>query len=372
MKHFRVFILILLLFSLTSLSYGQKFLSLTAGFFGSPQVVSLQDLNLISPSGTQLFFANMSYSSQDEIRVILLIEIHGQLKDGTEEKIAEGRTKEFSLSAGQPKNVTNVNLKSTLQIDDFKIIGDVIINKILATGSLPDGGFSFILTLKPVNNESGVEQITETITMNIDNPTTIELVFPGRPATEGEQSLPDVTSTNPIFIWQGESSNPFTLTMAKRDIADQDPETALSSAQKRWVVEKNGTSVSYTTGELTQPGSSFFPLENGIYFWQVETDFQGAGGNPETIKSEIFGFKFAQLTGQADAASVPVELQMAIRALLEKLELPSDIINKFGDGTYLPLGYPKYNGVNMTAAGLRNILNMLESGELEFINIENN
>lgn len=373
MKHLKISLFALITFCSLGIGFGQN-VAVDANFFGSPQIVTLQDLNLISPSGTQLFYMNMTYHSNvpnSTLDVILLIDIVGKLADGTEEKIAEGRTKIFTLSAGIPKYITNVNLKSELKIDEFKIVGKSIVNKMLAIGTLPDGTFSFILTVTPANVESGVDEVTETIIMNINNPTTIELIFPGRPWSEGEQNLPNITSSNPIFIWQGESSNPFVITLAKRDIADQDPENALSSAQKRWIVGKMGNSVSYTTGESTQPGSGYFPLEDGVYFWQAATDFQGAGGNSETIKSEIFGFKFTQLTGQTQAASVPVELMMALRSLFQKIELPADIINKFGNGTYIPLGYPKYNGVNMTAAGLRTILNMLESGELEFVNVEN-
>ena len=337
MKITKILLVVCLL--LFSYGFGIGQVSITAYFIGNPQVVTLQDLNLLSPGSTELFNMNLNNSGEEQSFKLNIV-----IRKDTE-ILAQGTTEPFPLGS---MNITNKNLNSELTLTDFSISGEDLIDKMLATGSLPDGRYEFVLTVTQVNNPSNTDNTI--IVLDISNPTTMQLIYPGVPVDQVE--LTDVYNPQPTFVWEGNSNN---YTIVVVDGTGQDPESAISSSPYMW------TQSGIMSKTITFPSNAPFNFENGkTYYWQVKAAVALSGGNVDDLESEIWGFIYRE-----DAS----QIENYLISLLERIEELQPVLEAMKEDDYLPTGRFWYKNQEMTLAGLLTIIRLIESGDLEVTEI---
>ncbi|HDL18448.1 MAG TPA: hypothetical protein ENH29_05285 [Bacteroidetes bacterium] len=369
MKSVKVTLLLTLFLLSAGMGYGQ-YLQVSATFMGAPQKISLQDIDLTSSGGQPLFTLQLTNSDSvnKKAEAKLYIEIIMDGNSGSE-VLASGSTRPFNLYFGQPINISDKNLDSELDLQDFSVETGTkdILSQILATGFLPDGVYTFKFRLTgnilPPGGEPIPDQGSETeISLNIRNTTTIELVYPGRPADQGD--LPVVYSSQPTFLWSGNAAQ-YTIMVAMRDEnnEDQSPEDAIRTGEEGitlWTKDNvSGNTIPYSTNP---------PLKSGAtYFWQVKTNINLANNRFEEFASEIWGFKYQEPASQSGPMQDDVKENYFV-SMFSGIEGMGDIIdNLIGQGYQVDTGNMKYKGSKMNLAGLQILIGLIKSGEIELV-----
>lgn len=221
-----------------------------------------------------------------------------------------GTSDPFVLQPGV-RRITNRDLSngnSDVVIEDFDMSSDAddIRDQLTQSGRFPAGTYTFRLTVYRAGTRTalGAGQVS----LDLDNPSRVELLSPGRPFGESPEVL---TNPAPRFNWTADvglaaAGSRYRLKVAPADGAAS-PEEAMQQFPA-WDATLTATSALY-------PGSvSARPLEAGkTYAWQVTREVPTSGGS-QFIASPIYWFKMAGAvagsTTEGAAADLGATLQL--------------------------------------------------------------
>jgi len=203
-----------------------------------------------------------------------------------------GETSPFVLEPGNTY-LTNRDLFSSqstyaLTTYSFESASEELRTIVLQTGRLPADKYHFKWEIydaeNPLNNAS------ETATLTIDNPTSLNLISPGAPGTFGH--LPILFTPLPYFQWESNALK-FQLTVCEAISAA--PEESMHYDPRLQVVIENTTAFQYPLA-ATSAAAIVRPLEEGkTYYWQIIALIETSSGVIE-IPSEIWGFTVGDLS----------------------------------------------------------------------------
>ena len=326
-----------------------------AGFYNQNiEMFFLNDVDLNNPGNSPLLFWARIQNDSVERRVILSLQIISQ-NYGV---LAEGESKPFILKPDTLIELDNRKLaqgNSPFELSDYSLSEDnlkKLQDAILATGLLPTDHYSFILKIWDVKDPA--VQHEKDISLDITNPTVIELFSPGAPV--GSSELPGLYTQQPQFVWNSNAET-FTLTVCEKMPSNSSPEDVMQNVP-RYKGEVHGTSFLY-------PASGAYPLEEGkTYYWQISSDVQTSNGT-YVLKSEIWGFKIAKQESP--------EKQLLERQLQILSENPA-FEDFFQDGGPLegsvPTGVVFLNGQPISLEDMQLFLGKIQSGKIEVIRVE--
>jgi len=289
----------------------------------------LADLDLTRSSGGMPIFwvelRNVSgVAQQVYLRVQLVSRDFGIL--------AWGQTAPFTLEAGEVRRIDNQNLiregeqYSFVDYDWNRQLATELQDYLFAHGKLrPD---LYTLNIEVYDASSSNLQDDASLTLDVTNPSTLDLLAPGA-RVEGEE-LPLVYTTWPVFLWESDIEL-FKLVVAEKpaDVhvpVDASPEQILENQvrfSKFLRVHRGPGAPPRSSGDTLVVPSTFFqypvsdvlPLQEGrTYFWRL-TGIVPTSGTTLEMESEIWGFTVANLTS---GGTSPEHLQLLahLRSLL--------------------------------------------------------
>ena len=368
MKMIKFFSTIILLLLVLGSGFSQV-VEFEAGLFGMPQKISLIDIDLTSGGGAPLFWVRMENATNVDATAILFIELFRESGNEGQQSLAEGNTLQFDFPRNTEKIVTDKNIDTELNLENFSITNEStdIRDKILATGFLPDGTYIFRLRLEGTFLPSGPNfgPLYTEITLEILNTTTIELIYPGRPADQVDLTV--VSTPQPTFVWSG-NANEYTIIVAKKDDNDenQSPEDAINTGvegQTLWKLENINTN---TTLYPTNP-----PLKSGsTYYWQVITNIGLSSNRFEDFASEIWGFQYIDPASENGQQNFEDNYLLALLNSIQGLE---EILSELTDQGFFPTTVNmSYKDNTMNLAGLQLIINLIRTGDIELVKENDN
>lgn len=257
----------------------------------------------------------------------------------------------------------------TLTLDEFDVDLEAVENlenQILATGQLPAGTYEFLMraveegsgAIKPDNQQNH--------TLIITNPTTLELLFPGRSVSEN--TIEEITTTFPYFQWQTDASPQavnYNVFVYEKFPEDETVQDVLSHPA---VLQLENLPFNFFQYPLSSDPGAFSGqvvgpmrlLEAGkIYYWLVQSVIPTGTGDL-TITSEVFRFKISDLAGSANYAA-------QILALLEQILGPNywPVLQQLRDNGFEPNGTIFLQQSEIEVSDLLLILGKLNRGEME-------
>ncbi len=371
---------VVLAFGVFEVASAQPAAEIDAGLYNEQiQVFFVGDLGLTSnPDAPPIFWVDLRNADVDTHQVTVRLQI---LKgDGT--VLAEGTSRPFGLEPGV-RRITNRNLLSLrgeLRLEGYRITdaANEIIQKVMRTGKLPAGVyiFSFDLTDLTAGGESNKQ-----IRVVIRNPSTLDLLAPGAPASSTE--IPEIQTKYPLFRWESDA-NLFRLIVAERSGAPgETPEAAIANnvrLQKTIYVRRRGEPqpTDLPPGTEIQPGpfyqyptSGVLPLlEDSTYYWRVVALIPTSSDptHPLEMSSTIWAFKIARMTpGQTDFVAAQTN------AFLQNILPGNQFGGLFGQGGPLegfsPTGVVMRNGEPIRSEELRRMMRGFLTGRLRVVSV---
>jgi hypothetical protein len=246
-------------------------------------------------------------------------------------------------------------------------------NQILATGKLPSGVYDFRATAigVPAGGPPAEDQ-TQNHTLTITNPTTLELLFPGRSVAITD--IEEIATTFPYFQWQSDvnpTAADYNLSVYEKFAEDETVDDVLSHPP---MLQIEGYGVNFfqypvqtdpplLSGQVVGPVRL---LENGkIYYWLVESVVLTGTGDYVIFKSDIFRFKVSDLAGQVNYAP-------QILSLLEQILGPDywPVLQQLRDDGFEPNGKIFWERNEIDISELLIILGKITRGEAEVKGVE--
>ncbi len=343
-------------------------------------IIFLGDLDLTRTGGGVPVFW-LTLQTDQEVQVYLKVTMRSR-RYGV---FAYGTTKVFLLEAAFPRQIDNTNLFTEGQNYSFEDydwnqeIADELRDKILATGKLPSDIYQIIIEVFHYPSDQLYDDYV--LTLDVTNPTTLDLIYPGAPTDDDD--IPIIFTTLPQFHWE---SN---IDLFKLVVAEKKPLDHLHAAPEEVIddeirletfirVYRGGDALPETTGPdtvvtfatfLQYPPSGVLPLEEGkTYYWQV-TGLPATSGTTLELESEIWGFTIGNLS---DLLLTPdqIELLAQLRTIIG-----DDFVDRYLatggelDG-YTPTGrIIGPDGQSLTVEELRLLVAKFLSGELEVLEI---
>ena len=266
-----------------------------------------------------------------------------------------GTSKAFLLSG--VRRITNRDLSSNnsdVVLDDYEVSDaeKEFQEQVLHTGRFPSGTYAFIV--EALNSTTRAVLGRSEVRLELDNPTRVELLSPGRPFGETPELL---TSTAPRFQWTSDVGLSSTGGTDRIKVVPADgaasPEEAMQQFPN-WDATTTATTALY-------PGSvSAKPLEAGkTYAWQVTREVRTSGGS-QFINSPIYWFKMqgaqqtTSSTGQAASGDLGAAVQL--EQLGRALGLGGDL------NGFRPTGSMLVDGKPVTAENLEALLRAILAG----------
>jgi hypothetical protein len=251
-------------------------------------------------------------------------------------------------------------------------------SQILSTGKLPSGVYNFIMTgieILPGGGEGGKSEPDPTPINNIltiTNPTTLELLFPGRSVAITD--IEEIATTFPYFQWQSDvnpTAADYNLSVYEKFAEDETVDDVLSHPP---MLQIEGYGVNFfqypvqtdpplLSGQVVGPVRL---LENGkIYYWLVESVVLTGTGDYVIFKSDIFRFKVSDLAGQVNYAP-------QILSLLEQILGPDywPVLQQLRDDGFEPNGKIFWERNEIDISELLIILGKITRGEAEVKGVE--
>lgn len=260
---------------------------------------------------------------------------------------------------------------------------------ILSTGGkLPAG--SYIFNLNILDKDGVPTGFSQTQTIEVSNPTTMDLISPGG---ELEENF-EISTPLPTFQWESidfmwskvncnkcgywirvaeyDASRHNSIDQALKDRAnlpfpDNGDYYELPSSKVAGVSELD----LWTAGTIFQyPLTGAKPLEAGkTYVWQIRKTFPTSSGS-ESVYSPIYAFKI-QAAGQTTSSYSGIDLSL-YQALIDQIS--PDIQEWFKEGGdlygYVPTGTVTLNGVQrLTLDQLQTLVNQLVSEQVSLKSI---
>jgi len=356
-KTVRAFYVFLILFGLIApplLSHAQ--IILDADFFNRDiQVFYLSDFDFTGRGRSPLIFWIRIKNDNTARDLKISLEIRSQ-RFGS---LARGVSRPFHMAPGQVLRMDNRDLvrgRSPFELQDYRLEspGEMLREGILATGRLPSDTYFFKLEVWDIRDPS--VRTSKELSLQVSNPTRIELISPGVQA--GEATLPEIYTTLPQFVWESNASE-FILTVCEKLPTNSSPEDVMNN-EPRFRRRVRSTAVVY-------PTTGAWPLEEGKeYYWQVKAIMYTSRG-PIELESEIWGFRIGQIS-QGNLT----QLQIQIINLLRQI-LPTDVFQALvGDRgeRFRPTGMVLNDGTPMSLEELVRLLHRFQQGELEAQNYQ--
>ncbi|MCK6622352.1 MAG: hypothetical protein HUU32_18475 [Calditrichaceae bacterium] len=328
---------------------------------------------------TNFFILHLANTGPDQVPMYLEAEIK---YNGVQ--IARGNSNVINFPPGYPSLAYgNQQLMlgallpwgETLTLDEFDVDLEAVENlenQILATGQLPAGTYEFLM--RAVEEGSGVikpDIIPDNHILIITNPTTLELLFPGRSVSEN--TIEEITTTFPYFQWQTDANplavnyNVFVYEKFPEDETVQDVLSHPALLQlENFPLNFFQYPLSSDPGALSgQVVGPMRLLEAGkIYYWLVQSVIPTGTGDL-TITSEVFRFKISDLAGSGTYAA-------QILALLEQILGPNywPVLQQLRDNGFEPNGTIFLQQSEIEVSDLLLILGKLNRGEMEVNDVD--
>jgi hypothetical protein len=317
--------------------YGQTLKIVTfnlAPELRNSQILRVSDFNITgSGSFSQLFNLVIDNTTGVPTNAVLRFEFVSDYFSTM--PIVEATTQPFVIPTGS-HTFTYQNFRSG-NIDYNPEVLKQLTDAILQTGRLPNGSYIFRVTIvdPPQPNEP---QRSAEETLEISNPTTLDLISPGTSAGRGE--CPVLYGLLPQFKWDS-NANRFIITVCEALPSNSSPEDVMQNQprlQRRLLRDLDffgSPSLIYPSGDL--------PLEYGkTYYWQIQAIIESPSGEVR-LPSEIWCFHISSLTNPSAAI-----IFQQLRSLLENLIDANELEALFGEGGplhgYTPTGGASLNG----------------------------
>ncbi len=388
MNHLKIFT-ILVLMTLCSFSMAQQsdiFLDLEI-LNANAQVFPVGDLDFTNTGLVQNYF-NIRIRNDDANSVTLSLKLE-IFYNGVQ--IASGISSNFTLPAnpnfpglGQEYVLTSQQLSQgnamingqSIELSNYEVdwnAVDELENQVLQTGKAPAGTYDFILTGVEPNNPDIVlapDQNQGNHTVNIANPTYIELLFPG--SSVSESTIREIATVFPYFQWQTDVPptnalyNVFVYQKYPEDATIQDvlnhpPIFHIEGYPNNFLQYPTDTQSSFTEGRVL----ALRMLEAGkIYYWFVRSIIPSGTGDV-TLESDVFRFKIANVEQEVNNAQ-------QILAVLEQIlgSRYEQVLSDLREQGFDPNGNFTYDGRNVDINALLELANQIARGEKQIQNVE--
>ncbi len=299
-----------------------------------------------------------------------------------DDPLAQGTTKPYTLTISEsPLVITNQNLFSQAHrfaLQDYSILpeGREMRDRILTTGRLPSGTYKFQFIL--INPNDGSSYDDAFLEIDVANPSSLDLISPGSPADHTSADV--IITTQPVFRWTSNLSK-FRLRIAEKLPNVHDAASPAEIIQDRVRYEQTFTidathaggtapdgSIILSATVFLYPAAGAWPLERGkTYYWQVIGLVPTSGAELE-MPSEIWAFQISSLENITPALTLSLLMERLRAALGDRFEK----LFSAGGGLsgFSPTGVCMLNGRWLTAEEVQNILNKLNSGEYELVEMK--
>ncbi|GBD92580.1 hypothetical protein BMS3Abin05_00152 [bacterium BMS3Abin05] len=326
-----------------------------AGFYNQNiEMFFLNNLDLSNPGNSPLLFWVRIQNDSKERRVILSLRVMNR----TYGVLAEGFSKPFVLKPDTLIELNNRMLAqggSPFELENYSLNEEnlrKLQDAILATGLLPSDHYSFVLQVQDVKDPA--IQNEKDISLDITNPTVIELFSPGAPV--GSSELPVLYTQQPQFVWNSNAKS-FVIAICEKLQSNASPEEVMQNVP-RYKGSVEGTSFLY-------PASGAYPLEEGkIYYWQITNTIETSNG-PQTLESEIWGFKIAQSQSPEDQF-----LQNQLLVLFNSIYFEHFFRSGGPLAGFHPTGVFVLNGRIVSMEDVQMFLQKLQAGQVKIIRVE--
>ncbi len=357
------------------------------------QIFNIGDIDFTNTGAVPEYFeiqlSNNSPTNVYRIRLILQIILNGT-------PIAEGQTNPFNvppmsntvlnsqtLSGGSATVFDENGLPQRVELnfDDANIDLNAVTDledQILATGRAPFGTYAFILSGLEVDQNGNplpgdpITDNNDNHTVFVTNPTTVELIFPGRSISESGDPQ-ELSTLFPYFQWYSDV-NPavdrYNLSVWKRYPEDNTAQDVLNRPKFLYVRDLTQPFFQYPTepnpvlfdGVIEGPARS---LEPGYeYFWQVQSLVETSTG-VTILESDIFRFRITSLENLANQS--PQILSILEQLLGSNWESQLQQLRQQG---FEPNGTIIYNGQKIEMNDLLSLLNKILQGEVKINKVE--
>jgi len=324
---------------------------------GTVQIFYLSDFDPSDVSHHPLLFSFSVTNQGGAIRTLRLgFEVHSE-----SDQLLDGMTESFPVAPSETKTGTNQQLSdetSEFELDSFDIssAGEELEDTILEIGYLPEGEYTFILTLTDVALATEISRCEFTIT--VTNPRTIDLIFPG---SWFGGDLPPEASPLPQFQWQSRASR-FNFRLCPVLPGDASGDEVMEN-------EPVYASLDFATGfvgthTFLYPPSAEELVDGQGYCWQVEAIVPTSSGDV-LFYSDILCFEFGTAAGGGSLDRILNLLQLGLppgrlAQILEQLE------------GLEPTGYVTIDGIQVSLEDLEQLLEILlaEGWEVGDVEIE--
>ncbi|MBC7188505.1 MAG: hypothetical protein H5U38_15890 [Calditrichaeota bacterium] len=301
----------------------------TTGLFTDVRTFYLADLDLTrSGTGTPIFWAELRNTSPVAQQIYIRVQLASQ-EFGL---LAWGKTDTFTLGPAEVLRLDNLNLVreggrfSFVEYDWNRQVATELQDYLFAHGKLrPD---IYTLTIEVYDAWSTSMHDDASLSMDITNPSTLDLVAPGA-RVEGED-LPLVYTIWPVFLWESDIDL-FRLVVAEKPVdvhvpIDASPEQILQDQVRLSTylrVHRGPGAPPPSSPDTVVVPSTFFqypetgvlPLQEGrTYFWRL-TGLVPTSGTTVEMESEIWGFKVATLSA-GDTSPEHLQLLAQLHSLL--------------------------------------------------------
>ena len=319
--------------------------------FSMNATVPFLDLN-----NTEIIFAQ---TSEFEINGFIRIS-NTQLVDDIN-RITDSSGEEVTFSVPVQRNIGDADPAKR----------DALIEAVTRSGKLPAGAYSFTFLVES-STALNVDNPFESKIIDITNPTTLDLIWPGASLAEDFE----IFTTFPRFEWESEGCeygirvslyNPVNHSSLQEALND---DAYLPFGGDGYYVGDDPTSKI-----LLYPSSADAKqLEFGkTYVWSVKKTCLTTGGDEER-NSDILVFKIADLTGEGDDTGVGGIITDPVIAALQ-LILGETAFDAYFSGNGELVGYTTVtsillNGATADVEAVNDLVKKMDSGEVTAIRIE--
>ena len=351
------------------------------------QIFTLGDLDFTQIGGGGDYFSatllNTGGDTGDPARIKLCLQV---IFNGV--VIATGESEPFDLPANQTFVFTSSQLNEgvviiagqQVGISNYDVNFDAVENlrdEVLRTGKAPAGEYAFDLGYK-IDDGTGfgtecliVDPNPQDNRLVITNPTTLELLFPGRSVSENQ--IEEITTIFPYFQWISDVSptaDMYNIFVYQKYPEDQTTQDVLSHPPILHIEGYQDIFFQYPTetNPFLPSGRPVGPIRllefGNIYYWLVQSIIPTGTGN-EILESDVFRFKIADMS---QASTNAQQILAFLRQILGS-EYETILIELREQG-FEPNGNLTYEGTDTDLNTLIDLLNKLVQGEATIENVE--
>jgi hypothetical protein len=188
----------------------------------------------------------------------------------------------------QPFRLTYQDIKRAGSIDYDAEAVQELNDTILRTGRLPSGTYTFTVIVSDVQRPN--VQASDRETIQISNPTTLDLIFPGAPV--GGSECFAQFGLLPQFKWDSNADR-FLITVCEAMPTNSSPEDVMQNEPRLQRLVQRDSDFFGSPSFIYPPGG--LPLEYGkTYYWQVQAMIDAPSGEVR-LPSEIWCFQISAI-----------------------------------------------------------------------------